>query len=201
MKIKLAESIAEKSELDQLLWNVLWMPLNLPRDVRSSFRLGKPEVEIVAVDRSKVVGGLVANRVSESEFEIRHIAVCASYQGHSVGRLLVQELISRTGKGSVTWIRTYARNTSVGFFSRLGFVPEGDFDHQHRAPQPRILEGRLAFIGEVDPKSFRSSREAVGKHPSVPTPSGLPSFLRISEALHMNIFHQPLRNRFFDSLV
>ena len=26
------------------------------------------------------------------------------------------------------------------------------------------------------------------------------SFLGISEALHMDIFHQPLRNRFFDSL-
>jgi hypothetical protein len=27
------------------------------------------------------------------------------------------------------------------------------------------------------------------------------SLLGISEALHMNIFHQPLRNRFFDSVV
>lgn len=126
MMIRLAESAAEKGELDQLLWNVLWRPLNLPRNVRRSFRLGKPEIEIVAVDRSKVIGGLVANRLSENEFEIRHIAVCASYQGHSVGRLLVQELIGRVGKGSVTWIRTYARNTSVSFFSRLGFVPEGD---------------------------------------------------------------------------
>jgi hypothetical protein len=27
------------------------------------------------------------------------------------------------------------------------------------------------------------------------------SFLGISEALHMDIFHQPLRNRFFDRLV
>jgi hypothetical protein len=27
------------------------------------------------------------------------------------------------------------------------------------------------------------------------------SFLGISEALHLDIFHQPLRNRFFDSLV
>jgi hypothetical protein len=26
------------------------------------------------------------------------------------------------------------------------------------------------------------------------------SFLRISEALHLDIFHQPLRTRFFDSL-
>ena len=126
MKIKVTESDVEKGKLDQLLWNVLWMPLNLPRNVRRFFSLRKPEIEIIAVDQNKVVGGLVANQLSENEFEIRHIAVCADYQGHSVGRLLIQELIRIIGKSSVMWIRTYARNTSTGFFSRLGFIPEGD---------------------------------------------------------------------------
>jgi GNAT superfamily N-acetyltransferase len=126
VKIKAVESDVEKSELDQLLWSVLWMPLNLPRNARHSFRLGKPEIEIIAVEKDEVVGGLVANRLAEDEFEIRHIAVCTDYQGHSVGRMLIQELIREVGKGSTILIRTYARNTSMGFFSRLGFVPEGD---------------------------------------------------------------------------
>ena len=82
--------------------------------------------EIIAVEKDEVVGGLVANRLAEDEFEIRHIAVCTDYQGHSVGRMLIQELIREVGKGSTILIRTYARNTSMGFFSRLGFVPEGD---------------------------------------------------------------------------
>jgi N-acetylglutamate synthase-like GNAT family acetyltransferase len=102
------------------------MPLKLPTDVRRSFSLDKPEIEIVALEQNKVVGGLIANQLSEYEFEIRHIAVCASYQGHSVGRMLIQELIRKISKGSTILIRTYARNTSTGFFSRLGFVPEGD---------------------------------------------------------------------------
>jgi len=50
--------------------------------------------------------------------------------------------------------------------------------------------------------------EAVGKLPSAVLPSSLvtaayvmyASLLGISEALHLDIFHQPHRNRFFDSL-
>jgi len=34
-----------------------------------------------------------------------------------------------------------------------------------------------------------------------PVPESYASFLGTSEALHLNIFHQPLGNRFFDSLV
>jgi N-acetylglutamate synthase-like GNAT family acetyltransferase len=116
MKIKAAESHSEKSRLDQLLWDVLWMPLNLPRNVRHSFSVNKPDIEIIAIDKNTAVGGLVANHLSENEVEIRHIAVRADYQGHLVGRLLIQELIRRASKGSMTRIRTYARNTSMGFF-------------------------------------------------------------------------------------
>ena len=127
IKIKTTESDAEKRELDQLLWDVLWMPLGLLRNVRQSFSLCRPEIELIALDRSKVIGGLVANQVAESEFEIRHLAVHADYQGRSVGRLLIRELIKEISKSSVVWIQAYARNTSLGFFSRLGFVPKGDF--------------------------------------------------------------------------
>jgi GNAT superfamily N-acetyltransferase len=131
MKIKIAESDREKRELDQLLWEVLWEPLGLPRDVRHSFRLDKPEMELVALYRRKVIGGLVACQLAEHQFEIRHLAVHADYQGRSVGRLLIEELIKETSKNAVVWIQTYARNTSVGFFTRLGFVPEGGFlEHQ-----------------------------------------------------------------------
>lgn len=127
MKIKIAQSDLEKRGLDRLLWDVLWGPLNLPRNVRRSFRLDKPETEIIAVDRNKVIGGLVACQLAEHQFEIRHLAVGADYQGRSVGRLLIEELINQISKDTVVWVQAYARNTSVGFFARLGFVPEGGF--------------------------------------------------------------------------
>jgi hypothetical protein len=70
MKIKHAVSNKEKNELDQLLWDVLWKPLGLPRDIRKSFKLKNSQNDPIAVDNGTVIGGLVANWLSEPENEI-----------------------------------------------------------------------------------------------------------------------------------
>ena len=49
MKIKQAKTDKEKNELDQLLWDVLWKPLGLPRDIRKSFKLKNPQIELLLV--------------------------------------------------------------------------------------------------------------------------------------------------------
>lgn len=127
MKIKRAVSVKEQYELDQLLWDVLWRPLNLRRDIRNSFELDKPQIDLVALEHDVVVGGLIANWLSGNEIEIRHIAVRPEYQRRSVGCLLVRELINLIQGGALLRIRTYARNTSIDFFVKLGFKPEGHY--------------------------------------------------------------------------
>jgi len=80
-----------------------------------------------------VLGGLVANWLSEpeNEIEIRHIAVCSNFQGLSVGKSLVEKLIKLVQKGSHIKIQTCARNTSVGFFTKLGFISTSEYqEHQ-----------------------------------------------------------------------
>lgn len=113
MKIKRAISIKEKYELDQLLWDVLWRPLNLGRDIRNSFKLDKPQIDLIALDHGVVVGGLIANWLSGNEVEIRHIAVRPEYQRCSVGCLLIRRLINLMQGRAPLRIQTYARNTSV----------------------------------------------------------------------------------------
>ena len=131
MKIKHAISDKEKSELDQLLWGVLWKPLGLPRDIRQSFKLNNPQIDLVAVDNGVVIGGLMANWLSENEIEIRHIAVSSDFQGLSVGKRLVEKLIKLVQKDNPVKIHTCARNTSVGFFTKLGFISTGEhLEHQ-----------------------------------------------------------------------
>jgi len=49
MKIKHAVSDKEKNELDLLLRYVLWKPLGLPRDIRQSFKLNNPQIELLLV--------------------------------------------------------------------------------------------------------------------------------------------------------
>lgn len=126
MNIKQATTHREQGELDQLLWDVLWKPLNFERNIRQSFKLDKPQIEIVAVDNDVIIGALVANWLSKNEIEIRHIAVKTEFQKKAVGRHLVEALFELIkDKNSVT-VQTHARSTSVGFFSKLGFNPVGD---------------------------------------------------------------------------
>lgn len=106
---------------------MLWEPLGLPRTVRGSFALESPQIEIIAVEPGgSVVGGLAANVLSDEEIEIRHIAVRSGWQGRGVGTLLVEELKRMFGGRGPLRLKTYARNTSLGFFQRLGFGPVGE---------------------------------------------------------------------------
>jgi N-acetylglutamate synthase-like GNAT family acetyltransferase len=127
VKIKRAISVEERCELDQLLWDILWRPLNLGRNIRNSFKLDKPQIDLIALDHDVMVGGLIANWLSGNEVELRHIAVRPEYQRRSVGRLLVRRLVNLIQGGAPLRIQTYARNTSTDFFVKLGFKPEGHY--------------------------------------------------------------------------
>ncbi|MDD5701414.1 MAG: GNAT family N-acetyltransferase [Dehalococcoidales bacterium] len=124
--IKEAVSEKEKKELDLLLWSVLWKPLGMPRNMRMSFQLSGPEMQLVAMVDHSIIGGLVANWHSSNDIEIRHLAVKLEYQGISIGQRLVRELIKRIPQDKTISIQTYARNTSVAFFTKLGFKHIGE---------------------------------------------------------------------------
>jgi N-acetylglutamate synthase-like GNAT family acetyltransferase len=126
MNIKQATTRQELEELDQLLWDVLWKPLNFKRNVRQSFKLDKPQIDIIAVDNNVIIGALVANWLSNSEIEIRHIAVKTEFQKRDVGELLVEALFKLIQDKTPVTIQTHARSTSMVFFSKLGFKPVGN---------------------------------------------------------------------------
>lgn len=121
MKIKHAISDKEKNDLDVLLWETLWKPLNLPRDVRQSFKLDAPQIELIAINNGTIIGALVANWLSGNEIEIRHIAVRPGHQKRKVGKRIVETLTEYVRRDAPVRIQAFARNTSEGFFARLGF--------------------------------------------------------------------------------
>ena len=74
----------------------------------------------------------MANRVTEDEIEILHIAVRPKYQKSSIGSTLVKQLIRGEITETPVKVLTWARNTSTGFFAKLGFEPTGKFI-EHKA--------------------------------------------------------------------
>jgi N-acetylglutamate synthase-like GNAT family acetyltransferase len=146
VQIRPAVTPTEIEILDQLLWEVLWQPLDLPRDTRASFKLEGESIELIAVNNARLVGGLVANWLSSTEVELRHIAVQPDYHGQGVGRRLVGTLVERvkqTGGGSV---QTYARNTSEGFFARLDFIPVSEILRHPDFAQHGITFRRMRYV-------------------------------------------------------
>jgi ribosomal protein S18 acetylase RimI-like enzyme len=126
MHIKYAENQDEKDGLAQLLWDVLWKPLGLPKDIGNSFKLNGPQIELIAVKDDVIVGGLVANWLLENVIEIRHIAVKPAFQNMSIGKELVTNLINSVQQDCPIKIQVYARNTSTGFYIKLNFIPTNE---------------------------------------------------------------------------
>jgi predicted N-acetyltransferase YhbS len=129
------------ADLDDLLWRVLWQPLDLPRDVRHAFSIEGEELELVAKDGGEVVGGLVAVWTSDSEMELRHLAVAPDRQGRGIGRSLVAEFFRIVALREGGRIHTIARSTSAGFFRRLGFRSAQGLAPEH----PRFMENGITF--------------------------------------------------------
>lgn len=109
-------------QADRLLWEVLWRPVGLARDIRESFKLPGREIVLVAVDSRGVVGAIVGQPVADREMEIRHLAVAEDCQRKGVGSALVARLLDRCRESGVRTVCTHARNTSQAFFERQGFA-------------------------------------------------------------------------------
>ena len=152
LTIESVESESDAMELDTRLWEVLWRPLGLPRNVRESFKLEGESVKFVAKSHGEVLGGLVANRTSPTEVKLRHIALKPEAQNKGAGSRLVNALIGTISQNKCTQIRVIARDTSTGFFRKLGFTTSPGEAPEH----PAFKKHRITF--ELMEKNFESVR-------------------------------------------
>jgi len=129
--IQSASSPNDAAELDELLWRTLWQPLGLPRNVRDQFKLEGDSLELLARENGRLIGGLVAVWTSDTQLELRHLAVEPQSQNHGIARQLIDHLIEIVRPKGCRRIHTIARNTSIAFFKKLGFTntPDAVPDH------------------------------------------------------------------------
>jgi GNAT superfamily N-acetyltransferase len=111
----------DRGSLAEMFWRVLWEPLGIDRDAVGEFKLEGEPIEFMCKVDGRVIGGVAGYIVSDSEAELRHIAVVEGYQNKGIRRELVKALIEAVRAKGCKRIRTIARNTSAGFFKKLGF--------------------------------------------------------------------------------
>lgn len=150
--IQQINSASETAELDKLLWDILWKPLDLPSNIRDSFKHEGECMEFGARIEDALVGGLVANWTSPTEVEIRHIAVRPENQRQGVGTQLVAELLRHVSGQSSTRLHTIARNTSAHFFRSLGFTTAPGEPPEHPVFKKHGITFELLeeYVGQKD---------------------------------------------------
>ncbi len=131
--VEVVSSEIDATELDELLWRVLWRPLDLPRNVRHTFSVNGEELELVVKQNGRIVGGLVAVWTADAEVELRHLAVASEAQRCGNARILVAELVHIVAPSGCRRIHTIARNASADFFRRVGFATAPGESPEHPA--------------------------------------------------------------------
>ena len=135
--VRLAGSEAESAGLERMIWEVLWEPVGLPWSVTEEFRPDGERVEVVATRGTDLVGGLVGNWRNPAQMLLSHMAVREAHRGRDIGRRMVAKLIEIARERDAEVIGVVSRNTSMGFYEKLGFVPVPGQKITHPAFDPR----------------------------------------------------------------
>ncbi|MCD4781323.1 MAG: GNAT family N-acetyltransferase [Candidatus Omnitrophica bacterium] len=141
----LIEVIIPQSEqarkVDELMWQILWEPLGLSKEIQNDFNLDGYEMILAIKDQDQFVGGLIAYQTSTDSYELRHIGIRQDYRACGLGTKMLVKLETIVRSQGIANLHAIARNASRPFFEKNGFVSSGEYlDH------PDFLEHEITFV-------------------------------------------------------
>lgn len=110
-----------------LRWEVLGKPLGLPPGQQQE----KEELEsihLVALEQKKLVGCVLFHPEGEKAGKIFQLAFSEEYRGRGFGRKMISTLEQFLAKKGISDLYVEAQEEAQGFFSSLGYHPEGLVD-------------------------------------------------------------------------
>lgn len=84
--------------------------------------------------KGEVLGTVLLGVQSDSCVRARQVSVHPSAQGKGVGALLMRFVEEAGRKDGYTEMMLHARETAVPFYTRLGYIAEGDFFEESTLP-------------------------------------------------------------------
>ncbi len=119
--IKQPESEEEFRHYYHLRWQLLRAPWNQAEGSETD-NIEAQCFHIMATDdEEKIIGIARLQFNSDTEAQIRYMAVIESYGGRGIGRALINVLEQRAKNSSHTKIILDARETAVDFYKKLGY--------------------------------------------------------------------------------
>ena len=89
---------------------------------------------------------VIAAPLAESVVKLRQMAVSPSAQGRGLGRLLLENLEAELIRHGCRQVTLHARVSALGFYTKLGFVAEGEeflevgLSHRRMQKSLRVFE-------------------------------------------------------------
>lgn len=121
MKVCEPKSKEDYERYYDLRWQILRKPWNQPRGSEKD-DLEKESIHIMVKDNLSVVGVGRAHFNSDTEAQIRCMAVDDGYQGKGIGSLILKELEKRVKEKGAKSIVLNARESAVPFYKKHGYV-------------------------------------------------------------------------------
>ncbi len=120
MILKSPETPEEFQKYYFLRWKILRAPWNQPEGSEKD-ELEQQSIHIMAVENNKVIGVGRAHFNSDSEAQLRYMAVEEEWQGRGIGKLILNELEKRVIEKGAKKIVLHARDNAVKFYEINGY--------------------------------------------------------------------------------
>lgn len=121
MIIKSPQTRQEFFDYYDLRWRILRAPWNQPKGSEQDELEGQA-IHIIAVENDKIVGCGRAHFNSDSEAQIRYMAVENEWQGKGVGKVILDELEKKVIAKGAKKIILHAREDVIKFYEKNGYT-------------------------------------------------------------------------------
>lgn len=91
--------------------------------------------------QGNVVGTVLLEAQTDSRLRARQVSVHPAVQGKGVGALLMRFVEEAGRKGGFSEMVLHARETAVPFYTRIGYVAEGEFFEESGLPHIFMRRG------------------------------------------------------------
>lgn len=120
MIIKSPQSETDFKKYFELRWHVLRNPWNQPKgseqddDEDTSYHL-------MAIENDTVLGCARLQNISETDAQLRYMAVDDQHSGKGIGKAIVQAMENYARQQNIKSIMLHARENAVGFYEKMGY--------------------------------------------------------------------------------
>ncbi len=105
----------------QLLYDVLFEPLQLPNTMQEQLKIQGEELYFVALDEQSEVVGVMVVVIEGQHVELHHAATRTALRGHGIGKQLWEQVRKYCTDNGYEQIELVSRNTAMSFWASVGF--------------------------------------------------------------------------------